>query len=93
MHSMTSATARDVKRLSGGLDRPTLVVAGVATLGLVMAVLLVRGLPPVNVLIRLMVNGTASGVLISPAGGLLAIAFVVLVTSSIATQFIATRRD
>jgi EmrB/QacA subfamily drug resistance transporter len=28
-----------VERLSGGLDRPTLVVAGVATLGLVMAVL------------------------------------------------------
>ena len=28
-----------VERLSGGLDRPTLVVAGVATLGLIMAVL------------------------------------------------------
>jgi EmrB/QacA subfamily drug resistance transporter len=31
--------AARVERLSGGLDRPTLVVAGVATLGLVMAVL------------------------------------------------------
>ena len=65
----------------------------ILAIGLVMAVLLVRGLPPINVLIRLMVNGTASGVLISPAGGLLAIAFVVLVSSSIATQFVATRKD
>src|SRR5919107_6054560 len=39
MHSMASSTSREVQRLSGGLDRPTLVVAGVATLGLIMAVL------------------------------------------------------
>ena len=65
----------------------------ILAIGPVMAVLLVRGLPPINVLIRLMVNGTASEALISPAGGLLAIAFVVLVSSSIATQFIATRKD
>jgi EmrB/QacA subfamily drug resistance transporter len=36
---MGSPIGRDVERLSGGLDRPTLVVGGVATLGLVMAVL------------------------------------------------------
>ena len=36
---MASPIDRDVGRLSGGLDRSTLVVAGVATLGLVMAVL------------------------------------------------------
>src|SRR3954467_12298341 len=36
---MASPISRDVERLSGGLDRSTLVVAGVATLGLVMAVL------------------------------------------------------
>ena len=36
---MASPIDRPVERLSGGLDRPTLVVAGVATLGLVMAVL------------------------------------------------------
>jgi EmrB/QacA subfamily drug resistance transporter len=36
---MASPIDRDVQRLSGGLDRPTLVVAGVATLGLIMAVL------------------------------------------------------
>jgi EmrB/QacA subfamily drug resistance transporter len=36
---MDSHIGRDVERLSGGLDRPTLVVAGVATLGLIMAVL------------------------------------------------------
>jgi EmrB/QacA subfamily drug resistance transporter len=39
MDAMASAIDRDVQRLSGGLDRPTLVVAAVATLGLVMAVL------------------------------------------------------
>ena len=36
---MASSIDRDVERLSGGLDRSTLVVAGVATLGLIMAVL------------------------------------------------------
>src|SRR3954466_10101600 len=36
---MASPIERDLERLSGGLDRPTLVVAGVATLGLIMAVL------------------------------------------------------
>ncbi len=65
----------------------------IVAVALVMAVLLVRGLPPVNVLFRLMTNATASGALISPAGGLLAIAVVVLVASSLATQFIATRQD
>jgi EmrB/QacA subfamily drug resistance transporter len=39
MGAMASPIDRDMERLSGGLDRPTLVVAGVATLGLVMAVL------------------------------------------------------
>jgi MFS family permease len=33
-----AADAR-IERLAGGLDRPTMVVAGVATLGLIMAVL------------------------------------------------------
>jgi EmrB/QacA subfamily drug resistance transporter len=36
---MATPIDRDVERLSGGLDRSTLVVAGVAVLGLVMAVL------------------------------------------------------
>ncbi len=36
---MASPIDRDMERLSGGLDRPTLVVAGVAVLGLIMAVL------------------------------------------------------
>ena len=39
MDAMASPVDRNVERLSGGLDRTTLVVAGVATLGLVMAVL------------------------------------------------------
>src|SRR3954467_8271438 len=36
---MASPISRDVERLSGGLDRSTLVVAGVTTVGLIMAVL------------------------------------------------------
>jgi EmrB/QacA subfamily drug resistance transporter len=39
MDTMDSPRARDMERLSGGLDRATLAVAGVAILGLVMAVL------------------------------------------------------
>ena len=35
---MDSPIGHDVERLSGGLDRSTLIVAGVATVGLVMAV-------------------------------------------------------
>src|SRR3954453_20459217 len=34
---MASPISRDVERLSGGLDRSTLVVAGVTTVGLIMA--------------------------------------------------------
>lgn len=65
----------------------------IVALGLVMAVLFVRGLPPVNVLLRLMANTATSAELITPAGGLLAIAAVILVASSIATQFITTRKE
>ena len=39
MDVVDSAPTREIERLSGGLDRATLVVAGVAVLGLVMAVL------------------------------------------------------
>lgn len=65
----------------------------IVALGLVMTVLSVRGLPPVNVLLRLMFNTTNSADLIVPAAGLLAIAAVILICSSIATQFIATRTE
>ncbi|MGH3842617.1 MAG: hypothetical protein ACRDS0_14405 [Pseudonocardiaceae bacterium] len=65
----------------------------VIAIGLVMTMLLVRGLPPVNVLFRLMANATTSADLIVPASGLLAIAFTALIAGAIATQFIATRRD
>lgn len=64
----------------------------IAALALVMAALLVRGLP-VNVLLRLLANTTGSADLLGPAGGLLAIAAVILVASSLATQFITTRKD
>jgi EmrB/QacA subfamily drug resistance transporter len=39
IEDMSSPLGRNIERLSGGLDRPTLVVGGVAILGLVMAVL------------------------------------------------------
>lgn len=65
----------------------------IVALALVMAVLLVPGLPPVNALFRLMANGTQSAELISSAGGSLAIAVVVLLSSSVATRFIATRKE
>jgi hypothetical protein len=65
----------------------------IAALALVMAALLVRGLPPLNVLLRLLANTTRSADLLGPVGGSLAIAAVTLVTSSIATQFITTRKD
>lgn len=65
----------------------------IVALALAMAVLFVRGLPPVNVLLRMMANATTSADLVVPAGGLLAIAAGILVASSIATQFISTRKE
>jgi len=63
----------------------------IAALGLVMAALLVRGLPPVNVLLRLLANATNSADLLGTAGGLLAISAAILAVSALATQFITTR--
>lgn len=60
---------------------------------LVMTVLLVPGLPPVNMLFRLMANATSSADLIPPVTGLLAIAVIVLAASSLATHAINTRKD
>lgn len=65
----------------------------IVALGLVMAVLFARDLSPINVLLRLMANTTKSSDLVAPIGGLLAIAAVILVFSSIATQFVATRKE
>lgn len=67
------------------------VYALIAALGLVMAALLVRGLPPVNVLLRLLANATNSADLLGTAGGLLAISAAILAVSALATQFITTR--
>lgn len=60
---------------------------------LVITVPLIRGLPPVNVLLGLMANATRSADLISPVSGLLAIAIVVLAASVCTTHLIATRKD
>lgn len=65
----------------------------IVALGLVAAGLFVRDLPPMNVLIRLMANATSSADLLAPAGALLAIAVLILISSSIATHFIITRKE
>lgn len=65
----------------------------IAALALVMTLLLVPGLPPVNVVIRLMSNATQSAGLIAPAAGLLAIAVAALLLASVATHLITTRTD
>jgi hypothetical protein len=65
----------------------------IAALAIVLVALLVRGLPPVNALLRLTANTATSADLLGPAGGLLAIAAAILVASSLATQFITTRKN
>jgi hypothetical protein len=65
----------------------------IVAFALVMVALWVRGLPPVNALLRLTTNATKSADLVGPAGGLLAIAAAILIASSLATQFITTRKD
>ncbi len=65
----------------------------IVAIALVLLVLLVPGLPPVNVLFRMMATATTSAVLAGPALGLLAISVGVLVVSVFATQLIATRKE
>ncbi len=65
----------------------------IVALGLVMAVLLLPGFSPVNMLLRLMANTTESAALVAPAGGLLAIAVLILVACSIATQLVTIRKE
>jgi hypothetical protein len=65
----------------------------IVAFALVMVALLVRGLPPINVLLRLTANTAESADLLGAVGGLLAVAAVILVASSFATQFITTRKD
>lgn len=65
----------------------------IAAVGLVLVALLVRGLPPINVLLRVTANATKSADVLGPAFGLLAIGAVILVVASLATQFITTHRD
>ncbi|MGH3846169.1 MAG: hypothetical protein ACRDS0_32835, partial [Pseudonocardiaceae bacterium] len=65
----------------------------IAAVGLVMIALLVRGLPPINALLRLTANAPQSADVLGPACGLLAIGAVILVVASLATQFITTHRE
>jgi hypothetical protein len=64
----------------------------IAALGLVIAALLVRGLP-INALLRLTASTTKSADVLGPVGGLLAIGAMILVAGSLATQFITTHKD
>lgn len=65
----------------------------IAALALVMIALLVRGLPPINVLLRLTANATKSADVLGRACGLFALAAAILVVSSLATQLIITHKD
>jgi hypothetical protein len=65
----------------------------VVAIGLVAAILLVPGLPPVHVLFQKMANARRAADLVAPAAGYTAMAIAVLVVSAIATQFVTTRRD
>jgi hypothetical protein len=65
----------------------------VVAIGLVAAILLVPGLPPVHVLFQEMANTQHSGELVAPGAGYTAMGIALLVVSAIATQFVTTRRD
>jgi len=65
----------------------------VVAIGLVAAILLVPGLPPVHVLFQKMANVQRAAELVAPAAGYTAMGIALLVVSAIATQFVTTRRD
>jgi len=64
-----------------------------AALAIIGILLLIRGLPPVNALLRLMVKGPQGTSIIVTATGYLLVALILLIASTALTQFIATRRD
>lgn len=65
----------------------------VAALVLVMVMLFVKGLPPVNRLFNMMATSSDSAKLLAPAGGMLAVAAVLLVASAAATQYLTGRKE
>ncbi|MFI6638384.1 hypothetical protein [Streptomyces sp. NPDC050504] len=65
----------------------------VAALALVMAGLFVKGLPPVNRLLRLMATQDDPARLVGPAAGMLASAALLLAFSAALTHFLAVRGD
>jgi hypothetical protein len=65
----------------------------VVAIGLVAAILLVPGLPPIHVLFQKMANAQRASDLVAPAAGYTAMGIALLAVSAIATQFVTTRRD
>lgn len=64
-----------------------------AALALVMIMLLVRGLPPVNPMFRLMSGDTPPADLVGPITGYTAVALALLLACAAVTQYVATRHD
>jgi hypothetical protein len=62
-------------------------------LGLVMMFVFLKGVPPINPLIRMLAQDRPPATLLAPAGAYAAASAVVLVAGVALTQFIATRRD
>lgn len=65
----------------------------VVALALVLVLLLARGVPPVNTLVRLLSEERAPEAMVAPATGYLAVAVALLLASAALTQFVAVRRD
>ncbi|MCP2163682.1 hypothetical protein [Goodfellowiella coeruleoviolacea] len=65
----------------------------VAALALVLFLLLARGVPPVNPLVRLLTEERAAEDVVGPVTGYAAAAVVLLLASTALTRFVAARRD
>lgn len=65
----------------------------VTAVGLVLVLTLVRDVPPINLLFRLLANATAPSTVVVPVTVLLAASVVLLAVCATLTHLIATRRD
>ncbi len=65
----------------------------VAALALVLALLLVKWIPPVHPLLSLLGGGRKAADLMAPVSGLAAVGVLVLLASAAGTQYVAVRRD
>jgi len=65
----------------------------IAALALVMGALFAKGMPPVNRLFTLMATTPDAAELLAPTGVMLAISAIILAVFTVATQFVAGRRE